>query len=111
LPRSPFCRGDRDRAPHRHHRERGGRDGPARDRPLERVTRTRPQPHAHPSEDLRSSACRRIDRSSPASLRDRFLSCIVIRWFFASSFSCRARKSQYKVVNGQASGPEAFLGS
>ena len=41
-----------------------------------------------------SSAWRRISRTSAAALRDRFLSCIVIRWLRASSFSCRARKSQ-----------------
>jgi len=40
------------------------------------------------------SAWRRIARSSEASLRERFFSCIAIRGFFLSSCSWRARKSQ-----------------
>ena len=40
------------------------------------------------------SAWRRMARSSAASLRERFFSCIAIRGFFLSSCSWRARKSQ-----------------
>ena len=46
-----------------------------------------------------------------ASSRDRFFSCMAIRGFFLSSSSWRIRKSQYRVVKGQAAAPVDSAGS
>ena len=43
--------------------------------------------------------------------RERFLTCSAMRGFFASNASCRMRKSQYRVVNGQALSPLRSAGS
>ena len=52
-------------------------------------------------------ACADMAARSVALSRFRFFSCISMRGFFAKVSACRPRKSQYKVVMGQAVGPVA----
>ena len=68
--------------------------------------------HAAPTLPARMRAARSaISARSAAASRPTFFTCSAIRGFFASRCSCRARKSQYSVVNGQAASPVRAAGS